>query len=181
MISSLGARFDAKVGGPLGLRESVLAISRIPYQRPSALTADAVVAEWRGTCSTKHLLLWRLAEERWPHHRIQLWNRVYRVDRELARGRWGDDIAAAVPVDGLIDVHCYATMESNGQRTVIDATFPLATWDGVADLPLWCGDGEDHPAGPHPIESKAELTKRHCDPSVREPFIALLSTVGTPA
>lgn len=48
------------------LRTTVLALSRIPYGRPDNLTATGVIAAWRGTCSTKHLLLRDLLAEHWP-------------------------------------------------------------------------------------------------------------------
>ena len=63
----------------------------------------------------------------------------------------------------------------DGRATQVDVTFPLSAWDGVSDIPLACGDGDDYPAGSAPLASKAVLVKEHCDPAVREPFIAALS------
>jgi hypothetical protein len=138
-----------------------------------------VVDEWRGTCSTKHLLLHELATERWPEHPVTIWHRVYVVTKDVARGKWGDEIAETVPPDGLVDVHCYATMLIGGANVVVDATFPIDDWDGESGLPLWCGAGADFPAGPDPIGSKARLTLEHCDPAVREPFIAALTRIDS--
>src|SRR3712207_856577 len=98
------------------VEDTVLTISRIPYGRPSELTTRGVLNEWRGTCSTKHLLLAEVVHERWPACRPQLVHRVYRVTRDFAAMTWGDGVAAAVPERGLIDVHTYATLVVGGSE-----------------------------------------------------------------
>jgi hypothetical protein len=157
------------------LVDVVLEISRIPYGRPSDRSARGVSAEGCGTCSTKHMLFAEIVEERWPELQPMLWHRVYLVTPELAEQRWGMHVAGAVPPDGLVDVHTYAVVTIDGRATQVDVTFPLTAWDGVSDIPLACGDGADYPAGSDPLASKAVLVKEHCDPAVREPFIAALS------
>jgi hypothetical protein len=161
----------------LELVDVVLDVSRIPYGRNHDRSARGVIAEGHGTCSTKHLLLAHIVDERWPELQPTLWHRVYRVTRALAEARWGAPVARVVPADGLVDVHTFAVVTVGGRATQVDVTFPLATWDGVADIPLACGDGDDHPAGPDPLATKSVLVLQHCDPAVREPFIAALSTV----
>lgn len=42
-------------------------------------------------------------------------------------------------------------------------------------MDLAWGLGEDHLAGERPIEEKARLVARRCDPAVHEPFIAALA------
>ena len=157
------------------LVDVVLEISRIPYGRPTDRSARGVLAEGRGTCSTKHLLLAEIVDDRWPELEPTLWHRVYRVTPELAEQRWGMQVAHVVPADGLVDVHTYAVVTIDGRATHVDVTFPLTAWDGFSDIPLACGDGDDYPAGSDPLASKAVLVKEHCDPAVREPFIAALS------
>ena len=63
---TLKARLEERSGEQLELVGTVLAVSRIPYGRPSVLTPAAVLDEWRGTCSTKHVLLAELAANRGP-------------------------------------------------------------------------------------------------------------------
>jgi len=41
-----------------------------------------------------------------------------------------------------------------------------------------CGPGKDHPAGDEPDLEKRALGEEVCDPTVREPFIAALTTFG---
>jgi hypothetical protein len=154
---------------------TVLVLSRIPYGRPTSPTAASVVHDWRGTCSTKHLLLRELLGERWPSTSVQLWHRVYRLTPELARAKWGPHVGSAVPLGGLIDVHNYATLHLVGEPVVIDVTFPLADWDGMSPMEVASGPGEDQRAGRNFMAEKRRLVAAYCDPAKREPFIAALS------
>ena len=152
-----------------------VAISRVPYGRPSTLTAAGVVEEWRGTCSTKHMLFAEIVRAVWPDLRAELWHRPYLVTRELAEAHWGHVLLDVVPSAGLVDVHTFATIQLRDQRVFVDVTFPLSEWDGISDTPLACGSGSDYPAGDDPLASKAKLVSERCDPAVREPFIAALA------
>jgi hypothetical protein len=158
------------------LRDVVNAIKAIPYGRPTQPTAARCVAEWRGTCSTKHLLLELVLCERWPETLPRLVHRVYRLTGADALARYGRNVAAAVPEDGLLDVHRYALILLQGRDVVLDVTFPAADdWDGKSSMPLACGDGDDYPAGADSDQEKRNLEHRFCDPRVRETFIAALT------
>ncbi len=157
-----------------GLVELVESVRQLPYGRPSEPTPEAMLREGRGTCSAKHLYLLRELAARFPETEPELVHRVYRVTPDAAGERWGERVAATVPPEGLVDVHRYLTAAVGGRRIVIDATFPGEPWDGHSSLPLACGPGEDHPAGADPTRAKRELERLHCDPAVREPFIAAL-------
>ena len=93
--------------GDASLGQVVDAVHAIPYGRPGSRTAEGVIDEWKGTCSTKHALLARLLRERWPESRPRLVHRVYRVSRGSALRRYGGVAAGAVPEGGLTDVHRY--------------------------------------------------------------------------
>lgn len=170
----LNQRFAARAG--LGTRptpvEIVEAVRAIPYGRPGERSARGVVKDWRGTCSTKHLLLRELL----PEAEVRLVHRLFLLARESARRWLGDEAAELVPPAGMVDVHTYATGVINGRRVVIDVTFPReASWDGNSDMPIPFPDGEDFDAGDDPIASKEELVRRHCDPLLREALIAAIS------
>lgn len=169
-------RFIARAGlsGEPSLWDLVESVRAIPYGRPSVRTPDGVVDEWKGTCSTKHALLAELMKAR-PEFDLELVHRVYRVTPDEARMRFGDDAADVVPPEGLVDVHTYATVLVQGRRVRVDVTFPGPLWDGRSDMELACGDGTDHAAGDDPWALKDALVAQHCDPAVREPFIAALS------
>lgn len=137
-----------------------------------------MLAEGRGTCSTKHALLLELLRDA-PELDARLVHRVYRVDRAGARELFGERAAAFVPTEGLVDVHTYLTVVVDGRRTIVDVTFPSSeTWDGTSDMPLACRPGNDVPATDDPWSQKAALVAAHCDPAVREPFIAALADVS---
>ncbi|GAA1676836.1 hypothetical protein GCM10009733_087150 [Nonomuraea maheshkhaliensis] len=179
MLTSLAAR--AGLPENASLAEVVEAVRSMPYGRPRDRSARGALAEWRGTCSTKHALLAAILAEHWPHTRPQLVHRVYRCTPDDASRRFGPAAATAVPEEGLWDVHRYLTIDLNGNRVVIDVTFPSGpAWDGATSMPLACGPGTDHPSGPGPDADKRALEAAHCDPAVREPFIAGLSEPATP-
>jgi hypothetical protein len=176
-------RFAARAGLPAGAPAAsvVAAVQAIPYGRPAERTVHGVLAEWKGTCSTKHALLAALLAERWPELRPVLVHRVYRVDRATAQRQYGEVAASTVPAGGLTDVHRYLVITLDGARVTIDITFPGdPPWDGHGPMALACGPGRDVPAGADPHRAKAELERQFCDPRVREPFIAALSHAVTP-
>lgn len=162
----------------VSLVDLVESIRQLPYGRPGDRTITGMLRERRGTCSTKHLFLARSLAERFPTTEPKIVHRVYRLDRQSAARLFGSAAAEYVPVYGLVDVHRYLTITVEGQRIVLDATFPGDPWDGRSSLPLACGPGEDIPAGDRPDEDKRALEAHHCDPVVREPFIAALCTAS---
>jgi hypothetical protein len=181
MKVSLFRRFLERTGLPadIGLEQVVAAVQAIPYGRSRDRTAAGVLADWAGTCSTKHALLAELIGERWPDLNPRLVHRVYCAGRAMVRERFGKVPAATVPDSGLIDVHRYLIITCGGRDVVIDVTFPSdSPWDGRSDMPLACGPGQDYPAGFDPASDKAALEAANCDPRVREPFIAALCQAG---
>jgi orotate phosphoribosyltransferase len=158
------------------LVELVERVRALAYERPSERTVEAMLRERRGTCSTKHLFLARVLSERLPETEPQIVHRVYRLDGALAECLFGESVARVVPADGLVDVHRYLMITLDGQRITVDATLAGAPWDGQSSLPLACGQGDDFPAGEAPDDDKRALENEHCDPAVREPFIAALAT-----
>jgi hypothetical protein len=182
MYGPLFARFATRAGlpGDASLCQVVDAVQAIPYGRPRARTPEGVIAEWKGTCSTKHALLAQLLRERWPELQPRLVHRVYRVSRGAALQRYGGGAASTVPEDGLTDVHRYLMIALAGQEVTIDITFPGdQAWDGHRSMRLACGDGDDFPAGDDPDAEKAALEASNCDPELREPFIASLALASS--
>ncbi len=161
------------------LLDLVEAVRALPYGRPQDRTVEGMLRERRGTCSTKHLFLARMLAERFPETEPLIVHRVYTLDRARAHELFGAAVAAVVPEDGLVDVHRYITVTLYGRRVELDTTFPGAAWDGRSPLPLACGSGDDYPAGDDPDAEKRALEQQHCDPAVREPFIAGLASMRT--
>lgn len=175
-LSAAGAS-DPLNSSEASLVELVEAVRTLPYGRPSERTVEGMLRERRGTCSTKHLFLAQRLVEWFPETEPLVVHRVYRLDRASARQRYGEQVARNVPKDsGLVDVHRYLTILLDGQRVAIDATFPGAAWDGGSALLLACGAGDDYPASEDPDADKRTLETKHCDPAIRERFIAALTT-----
>lgn len=153
-------------------------VRSIPYGRNDDRSPAGVLAEGRGTCSTKHALLAELLRDR-DDLDLRLIHRIYTVTPQAAESLFGAGPAALVPPEGLVDVHTYATVILDGRRVRVDVTFPSdQPWDGVSDMPLACAEGTDVPAEADPWGQKQRLVMQHCDPAVREPFIAALATPG---
>ena len=153
MLKSLIAR--AGLPENASLADVVEAVRSMPYGRPTERSAQGALTEWRGTCSTKHALLAAVLAEHWPHTDPQLVHRVYRCTPEDAARSFGPTAAAAVPEEGLWDVHRYLTIELNGNRVVLDVTLPSGPgWDGASSMRVACGRGTDHAAGSDPDADK---------------------------
>lgn len=157
------------------LIELVEEARHLEYGRPSDGSVEAMLREGRGTCSAKHLYLFRRLRDEHPECEPRLVHRVYRVDPAQARQAYGERVAETIPSEGLVDVHRYLTIALDGRRVVVDATFPGPPWDGASDLPLACGAGTDYPSTGDPDAEKRALQDRFCDPALREPFIAALA------
>jgi hypothetical protein len=169
-------RRRATVATEPSLEDVVTAVHSIPYGRPATRTISGVLAEWKGTCSTKHLLLVAVLRELWPETQPRLVHRVHRIRPTEAAQRYGDDVAAHVPLEGMVDVHRYCVIRTGGADVVVDITFPgTPAWSGHSSMELQCGDGEDHPVMGDPYVEKRALETRFCDPITREPFIAALA------
>jgi hypothetical protein len=135
-----------------------------------------MLREQRGTCSTKHLYLAQELMQRFPATEPQIMHRVYKLDRGDAERLFGPRVAETIPPDGLVDVHRYLTIKRDGQQIRVDATIPGKPWDGHSSMPLSCGPGTDIPSTGEPDRDKQSLEVNHCDPAIREPFIAALAT-----
>jgi uridine kinase len=166
----------AAASGDGSLSELVEWVRSLPYGRPSGRTVAAMLAEGRGTCSTKHSYLAEQLQRRFPETEPQIVHRVYRLTADDARRLHGDRVAAAVPDEGVVDVHRYLTASIGKRRIVLDVTFPSGEpWDGRSSMPLACGAGVDHEAGSDADADKRALEVEHCDPALREPLIAALT------
>lgn len=170
-------RIDPLTSPSASLTELVEAVRDLAYGRPSDRTVRGMLRERCGTCSTKHLFLAQSLVERFPDTEPRIVHRVYHLDHTLASELFGAEVADAVPSSGLTDVHRFLTVALAGRRIELDATFAGAPWDGRSALPPACGPGTDYPAGTDPDADKRALESAHCEPLIREPFIAALSSV----
>jgi hypothetical protein len=163
------------------LVELVEAVRALPYGLPSEPTVESMLLEARGTSAGKHLFLAQALAQRFPQTQPVLMHRVYRLERDRAVELFGAGVAAAIPADGLTDVHRYVSIAAQGRRIDLDVTLAGAPWDGHSPLALACGEGEDIIAGPDPDAEMIALEQERCDASARAPFLAVLAAAGAAA
>ncbi len=160
--------------------ELVEAMRALPAGGAPGQTAEQMLREGRGTSAAKHLFLTEVLAQRFPATRPALVHRVHRLDRERASALYGERVAAAVPRDGLTDVHRYMTLELGGERVALDVTVAGEPWDGHSPLPPACGPGRDVPVLGDPDAELCALILECCEPGEREPFVRALAGAGTP-
>ncbi len=161
--------------------ELVEAVRTLPHGRPPEESVESMLIEGRGTSAPKHLFLAQVLAQRFPDTRPALVHRVYRLERPRALALFGPDVAAALPADGLTDVHRYLMITLGGRRIPIDATLPGAPWDGASALEPVCGPGQDFPAGADPDAAKAALECEYCDAGARAAFLQALEACAARA
>ena len=174
------AALDALFRPDSSLAQLVEAVRALPHGRPREDTVDGMLSEGRGTSATKNLFLAQVMRQRFPDSDPLLVHRVYRLERRCARELLGEEIAAAVPAEGVTDVHRYLTATVQGRRIPIDATLPGGAWDGSSPLAPVCGPGRDFPAGADPDADMRVLERRHCDEAARRPLLAALEAAAAP-
>jgi hypothetical protein len=174
------AALNALFAPDCSLVELVEAMRALPHGLPGERTPECMLSEARGTSVTKHLFLAQVMAQRFAQTEPQLVHRVYGLDRDKARELFGAEVAAAVPSDGLVDVHRYLKATIDGRRVALDVTLAGPAWDERSSLAPTCGPGVDFAAGADPEADLRALEREHCDADAREPFIAALAAAATP-
>jgi hypothetical protein len=166
------------------LAELVEAMRALSYGLPAPPDAEGMLREARGTSGLKHLFLAQMLAQRFPQTHPRIVHRVYRLDRERALELVGADIAEAVPLGGLIDVHRFLRVTlDDGRQVELDVSLAGPPWDGRSALEPVCGPGEDHePAGGEDFdEQMRRLEAQHCDGAARAAWLSALSAAGRPS
>lgn len=124
----------------------------MPYVRASSRAPEAIIREWRGTCSGKHYLLQALFAE--------LGLTAQLIACTSARQFTPETLSPAlyellVPANGrFVDVHNYLILElPEGGEMIIDATWPLASKESglvVNEQFVW---GEDQAIAAEPQQN----------------------------
>lgn len=178
---------------PFGVRELLFCIRDIPYGRPaSPRDPIAVLTDWRGTCSGKHLLA--QAGLAAMGVRSTLYCLPYRLDDALdALPR---EVVGEFAGHGLWDVHNYLEVDTAQGAVKVDVTwsrqlapsgFPTTLdWDGMHDFRLAAPPGEAIPVARDAdlATVKDQLLARLNPPAaraLRERYIAALSAFASRA
>ncbi|CAN7508940.1 hypothetical protein LJR230_003428 [Trinickia sp. LjRoot230] len=178
-------------GQPCGLREVLFCIRDIPYGRPAAPRDPlSVLADWKGTCSGKHLLASRVLEFIGANARLLC--QPYRLDD--ARDTLPRDVVQPYLGRGIWDVHNFLVVDTAARPLKVDLTwsrqlagfgFPTTlVWDGASDFQIAAPQGHaltiDHPAELN--DQKEALLQRLNSPAaraLRERYIADLAAFAT--
>ena len=174
--------------GLLGVGEGLTAgrcfslVRDMPYRRASSRAAEAIVREWRGTCSGKHYLLAEVFRE------LGLDSRVIMVTHRFTAGNTGHfpaGLRALLAAGPVPDVHTYLRVYTDQGWTAVDATWPrsagalgMVVNDAFLpgkDMTLACDpiDCYEVPVGEDPQRFKERLIDEFCGvrSSLRDDFI----------
>ena len=158
----------------------------MPYQRASSRQPEAIIEEWRGTCSGKHYVLDRIFRE------LGMDSRVIMCTHRFTRNNTGHfpaELRAMVTKEPVPDVHTYIRAKTGMGWVTVDATWPTSA--GCLGMPVnrWFVDGRDMtiacepigtyevPLGQDPQAFKEQLISEFCGASgqARDDFIEGMS------
>jgi hypothetical protein len=166
---------------------SVFSLVRdMPYQRASSREAEAILLEWRGTCSGKHYLLKSLFVELGFEARVVMCTHQFTPANTTLFPPSLQEQVAAGPVP---DVHTFVRLKTECGWMDVDATWPLHTRHlGMAvneefqpgvNMRIACDPVAifEVPKGVEPQSFKEQLIKQYCGPQMarRDQFIVALS------
>lgn len=143
----------------------------MPYERASSRKPDAIIEEWRGTCSGKHYLLADIFRELGIDAQIVMCTHYFTSDNTQ---HFPQELRSLVAVNPVPDVHTYLKVSTSQGWTVVDATWPRNTeplgmivnhsFTPGRDMTLACEPIETFPVhqGTDPQEFKEQLIDRFC-------------------
>ena len=103
----------------------------MPYQRASTREPEAIVREWRGTCSGKHYLLDAIFRDFGMDSRVIMC--THRFTRENT-GHFPEDLKSLVSREPVPDVHTYIRLKTEMGWMNVDATWPSSA--GPLGMPV---------------------------------------------
>ncbi len=142
----------------------------MPYQRSSAAEPATVIEEWRGTCSSKHLLLATILRELGRDSML-----MHALHEFTPRNsRWlPSHLLAEVAREPVPDVHNFLVVEDDAGWFAVDATWPLAAralglpvndvWAPGRNMTIAADIDElyDTPDDEQPLDFKARALEDH--------------------
>ena len=167
-------------------RTAFALVRDMPYQRASTREPEAIVREWRGTCSGKHYLLAGIFRELGMDSRIVMC--THRFTRENT-AHFPDALRSLVAGEPVPDVHTYIRLKTDAGWMNVDGTWPSAaeplgmpvnrTFVEGRDMEIACDPVESFivPAGDDPQAFKEQLIAEFCGSSstIRDEFIEGMS------
>lgn len=180
------ARGLMAAGDPLTAPAAFDLVRDMPYQRANSRGPEAIIEEWRGTCSGKHYLLDGIFREFGMDSRIVMCTHRFTRENTSHFPTALRSLSAREPVP---DVHTYIRLKTNGGWMNVDGTWPAASERlGMAvnrafvegqDMTIACDpiDSFVVPVGDDPQAFKEQLIAEFCGSSstIRDEFIEGMS------
>lgn len=169
-------------GEPLSAERAFALVRDMPYRRASSRRPEAIVEEWRGTCSGKHYLLADIFREMGLESRVIMC--THRFTPENTR-HFPAELREMVAEGPVPDVHTYLRVKTAQGWMVVDATWPTSAgplgmtvnreFTAGKDMAIACDPIETLPVpeGMDPQEFKEQVIRDFCGESsaVRDEFI----------
>ena len=173
-------------GEKLTAQTAFALVQDMPYQRASSRQPEAIIEEWRGTCSGKHYVLDRIFRELGMDSRVIMCTHRFTQDNT---GHFPPELQALVAREPVPDVHTYIRLETGAGWMTVDATWPSSAeplgmpvncnFNAGQDMTIACDVIDTHPvpAGRDPQAFKEQLIAEFCGASsqVRDDFIEGMS------
>ena len=154
----------------------------MPYRRATSRRPEAIINEWRGTCSGKHYLLADIFRGFDLESQVVMCTHWFTPDNTR---HFPSELRELVAVGPIPDVHTYLQVNTAKGWTVVDATWPSSAGPlGMVvnrsfipgrDMTLACDPIEilPVPEGQDPQEFKEQLIERFCGArsGLRDQFI----------
>lgn len=171
---------------PLTPATAFALVRDMPYQRASSRAPEAIIEEWRGTCSGKHYVLGRIFRELGMDSCVIMCTHRFTRDNT---GHFPAELRGLVAREPVPDVHTYIGMESGAGWMTVDATWPSSAeplgmpinrvFNDGRDMTIACDaiDTYEVPPGRDPQAFKEQLIAEFCGASsqARDDFIEGMS------
>ena len=95
----------------------------MPYRRASSRRPEAIVQEWRGTCSGKHYLLADIFREMGLESRVIMCTHRFTAENT---GHFPAELRELVAGGPVPDVHTYLRVKTADGWMIVDATWPTS-------------------------------------------------------
>ena len=167
---------------PLTAERAFALVRDMPYRRASSRKPEAIVEEWRGTCSGKHYLLADIFREFGLEVRVIMCTHRFTSENT---GHSPAELRELVVEGPVPEVHTYLRVKTTDGWMIVDATWPTSagtlgmTVNGEfragENMTLACDPIERLPVpeGRDPQEFKEQLIREFCGDSgsARDDFI----------
>ena len=154
----------------------------MPYRRASSRRPEAIVQEWRGTCSGKHYLLADIFREMGLESRVIMCTHRFTAENT---GHFPAELRELVAGGPVPDVHTYLRVKTADGWMIVDATWPTSAeplgmkvngeFSPARDMSIACDPIETLPVpeGMDPQDFKEQVIAEFCGDScqVRDEFI----------